>query len=131
MHGSLRSMRVILWMLVLPGLAAAAPFEIQVVDRATGRGVPLIELRTVHGIRCVTDSAGRVAFDEPEPVISDFFETNGGDWPVVTESEGIPLDWGVIGLPESFLISPDGEVVEKYKGGVTAAGIEQDIAENS
>ena len=72
-----------------------------------------------------------VAFDEPEPVISDFFETNGGDWPVVTESEGIPLDWGVIGLPESFLISPDGEVVEKYKGGVTAAGIEQDIAEHS
>ncbi len=72
-----------------------------------------------------------VAFDEPAATIVEFFETHGGDWPVVTESEGIPLDWGVIGLPESFLVSPEGEVVEKYSGGVTAAEIEQDIAENS
>ena len=44
---------------------ADRPFEIQVVDEATGRGVPLVELRTVNEIRLVTDSAGRVAFDEP------------------------------------------------------------------
>lgn len=43
----------------------AAPFEIQVVDEATGRGVPLVELETVDHERFVTDSAGRVAFDEP------------------------------------------------------------------
>jgi len=45
--------------------AAGGPFEIQVVDQATGRGVPLVELRTVNQIRYVTDSAGRVAFFEP------------------------------------------------------------------
>ncbi len=41
------------------------PFAIEVVDRETGRGVPLIELRTVNEIRDVTDSNGLVAFDEP------------------------------------------------------------------
>lgn len=42
-----------------------APFGIEVVDAATGRGVPLVELTTTGGLRYVTDSAGRVAFDEP------------------------------------------------------------------
>lgn len=47
---------------------AAGPgdyFGIQVVDEATGRGVPLVELRTVNNIRYVTDSNGFVAFREP------------------------------------------------------------------
>ena len=39
--------------------------RIQVVDEATGRGVPLVELRTVNQVRYVTDSNGVVAFDEP------------------------------------------------------------------
>jgi hypothetical protein len=59
--------------LVLPlvGVDAAEPprtdkyFKITVVDRQTGRGVPLVELRTVHGVRYVTDSNGVVAFFEP------------------------------------------------------------------
>lgn len=41
------------------------PFEIQVVDADTGRGVPLVELETVHNVRYITDNAGRIAYDEP------------------------------------------------------------------
>src|SRR6516162_5529017 len=41
------------------------PFRIQVVEEGTGRGVPLVELRTVNQVRYVTDSNGIVAFDEP------------------------------------------------------------------
>jgi hypothetical protein len=44
---------------------AGEPFAIEVVDSKTGRGVPLVELRTVNEIRFVTDSRGIVAFDEP------------------------------------------------------------------
>src|SRR5687768_2257361 len=52
---------------VLAHLAPAAePFAIEVVDEATGRGVPHVELTTTGGITYVTDSAGLVAFDEPE-----------------------------------------------------------------
>lgn len=40
-------------------------FAIQVVDGATGRGVPLIELATTNQAAWWTDSAGWVAFDEP------------------------------------------------------------------
>ena len=40
-------------------------FKIQVVDDQTGRGVPLIELRTVNNISHWTDSAGVIAFHEP------------------------------------------------------------------
>lgn len=39
--------------------------EIRVVDAASGRGVPLVELETVNGLMFVTDNAGRVAFKEP------------------------------------------------------------------
>jgi hypothetical protein len=50
------------------GLWGADPnwFEVRVVDEATGRGVPLVELETVDRMRWVTDSAGRVALNEPE-----------------------------------------------------------------
>ncbi|MBW3623582.1 MAG: hypothetical protein KY468_09260, partial [Armatimonadetes bacterium] len=50
---------------------AAAPrsndryFVVEVVDDATGRGVPLVELRTTHLVRYVTDSNGVAAIDEP------------------------------------------------------------------
>lgn len=40
-------------------------FAIEVVDEASGRGVPLVELRTTNEIRYYTDSAGLVAFNEP------------------------------------------------------------------
>jgi hypothetical protein len=45
--------------------AAPKPFGIHVVDEQSGRGIPLIELRTVNDIRCVTDNAGWIAFSEP------------------------------------------------------------------
>ncbi|MCI0681804.1 MAG: hypothetical protein L0Y71_06845 [Gemmataceae bacterium] len=48
-------------------------FAITVVDAETGRGVPLVELRTVNGIRHVTDSNGIVAFHEPGLMGKDVF----------------------------------------------------------
>jgi hypothetical protein len=44
---------------------AGPPFAIHVIDEATGRGVPLVELRTTSHVIYVTDSNGIVAFDEP------------------------------------------------------------------
>jgi hypothetical protein len=45
--------------------AKSQPFKIQVVDEQTGRGVPLVELRTTDSAVFYTDSNGLVAFDEP------------------------------------------------------------------
>jgi hypothetical protein len=50
------------------GAAPAKPgryFGIQVLDDATGRGVPMVELRTTSGVDYYTDSNGLVAFYEP------------------------------------------------------------------
>jgi len=40
-------------------------FKIKVVDDRTGRGVPLVELRTTSNIRYYTDNNGVIAFHEP------------------------------------------------------------------
>jgi hypothetical protein len=50
---------------VLACAPADKPFTITVVDAQTGRGVPLVELRTVAGTRLYTDSAGVAVFREP------------------------------------------------------------------
>jgi hypothetical protein len=61
------TLRSLLCLVIISTAAQAAdkPFGIHIVDEASGRGIPLIELRTVNDIRLVTDSAGWAAFNEP------------------------------------------------------------------
>lgn len=69
-----------------------------------------------------------VAFDDDPAKVDEFFSTRGGDWPVLVADTGpIALDYGVRGVPESFLVSPAGQVVALFYG-VTADGIDQAIA---
>lgn len=59
-------------------------FVIKVTDDRTGRGIPLVELRTVHQLRFVTDSNGVVAFDEPglmDQRVFFFVESHGYESP--------------------------------------------------
>jgi hypothetical protein len=71
--GSRNGLRLVLAGLLWAGVGAGPVqaagtnqfFGIRVVDSATGRGVPLVELRTVSQVRYYTDSAGLVAFAEP------------------------------------------------------------------
>ena len=64
-----RTLALTVALLLSAAASAAQPaphyFVIEVVDAQTKRGVPLVELRTVNGIRYYTDSAGIVAFHEP------------------------------------------------------------------
>src|ERR1044072_5083865 len=46
--------------------APPKPCGIEVVEKKTGWPVPLVELRTTHQVRFVTDNAGVIAFDLPE-----------------------------------------------------------------
>jgi cytochrome c biogenesis protein CcmG, thiol:disulfide interchange protein DsbE len=71
-----------------------------------------------------------VAFDESESTVREFFAAQGGTWPVLASDTGrIAIDYGVKGLPESFLIAPDGTVFAKFEGGITADRLEQFIAD--
>src|SRR5829696_813212 len=56
---------------LVPGARAAGPpaakaCRIEVVEKGSGWPVPLVELRTTHHVRLVTDNAGVVAFDVGE-----------------------------------------------------------------
>ena len=53
-------------LLAAVSLFAAAPCRIDVVERGSGWPVPLVELRTLHGARFVSDNAGVIALDLPE-----------------------------------------------------------------
>jgi len=69
--------------------------------------------------------------DEPER-IDDFFDDNGGEWPVLVGDTGrIATEFGVTAMPETYLISPSGRVVTKWIGatGVTADALDEAIAE--
>jgi cytochrome c biogenesis protein CcmG/thiol:disulfide interchange protein DsbE len=67
-----------------------------------------------------------VAFDDTAENVQQFFDEHGGEWPVIAANEGrIALDYGVSGVPESFLIDPDGYVRAKVTGGVTSAGLDR------
>lgn len=71
-----------------------------------------------------------VVFDDQPEAVQAFFDENGGEWPVVPgEGTGVILDYAVSGVPESFVVAPNGVVVAKVTGGVTAAGLDEIIAE--
>ena len=66
-----------------------------------------------------------VLYDDDPDVARRFFAEQGGDWPVVIDPEGaIGVDYGVARVPESFLVAPDGTVVQRLVGGVTAGQLD-------
>jgi hypothetical protein len=54
------------WLVISISALAAAPCRLEIVEQGTGWPVPLVELRTTHGVRLVSDNAGVIAFDLPE-----------------------------------------------------------------
>jgi cytochrome c biogenesis protein CcmG/thiol:disulfide interchange protein DsbE len=66
-----------------------------------------------------------VIYSDSRSAVRAFFEKQGGDWPVVSDPDGrVALDFGVGGIPETFLIDPNGNVAAKIIGGVTAPGLD-------
>lgn len=71
-----------------------------------------------------------VVYDDDSAAVRRFRRRNGGTWPMVEDPDGaIAVDWGLAGVPESYLVDPDGMVVTKLLGGVTEAQLEQLLAE--
>ena len=71
-----------------------------------------------------------VVYGDKSADVRRFFEEKGGDWTVLDSDDGrTALDWGVAKVPESFLVSPTGVVVERFQGGVVASDVEGLIAQ--
>lgn len=66
-----------------------------------------------------------ILFDDEADDAREVFEQRGGDWPVVIDDEGaVGVAYGVARVPESFLVAPDGTVVQRLVGGVTRAQLD-------
>jgi cytochrome c biogenesis protein CcmG, thiol:disulfide interchange protein DsbE len=66
-----------------------------------------------------------VVFDDQAGEVARFFEERGGEWPVIADPDGrIALDYGVAGIPESYLIGPEGLVRAKLIGGIRATELD-------
>jgi cytochrome c biogenesis protein CcmG, thiol:disulfide interchange protein DsbE len=50
--------------------------------------------------------------------VREFFSENGGSWPVL-DVPAASVDFGVVKLPENYLITPDGRVAVWFKGAVS------------
>jgi hypothetical protein len=69
-----------------------------------------------------------VLFDDDPASAREFFDRNGGDWPVVRDGDGlIASAFGTPKVPESYLVTPNGRVAAKFTGGVTQDGLERAI----
>ena len=73
-----------------------------------------------------------VAFADSPTNVGEFFEKRGGNWPVLSkDTNSIAVGYGVIKVPETFIVSPSGLVVAKLLGGVTAERLDDVIAKYS
>lgn len=106
--------------------AAEVPryFEIMVVDQENGWPVPLVELRTTHNVRFVTDNSGRISFDLPELMgVETWFDILGQGYAVSKDGFGYS---GVRLVPEvgkSRRVEVRRTVLAKRMGRLTGAGI--------
>ena len=66
-----------------------------------------------------------VVYSDNAQAVREFRDKEGGGWPMLADPKGrVALDYGVAGIPESFLISPDGLVAAKVVGGVRTSGLD-------
>jgi cytochrome c biogenesis protein CcmG/thiol:disulfide interchange protein DsbE len=83
--------------------------------------VELAEAGTVpiHGINFKDDAEGALAFLEE---LGDPFTRIGAD-----HSGRVAIDWGVYGLPETFVIDAQGRIAYKHVGPFDRSSLEEDI----
>jgi cytochrome c biogenesis protein CcmG, thiol:disulfide interchange protein DsbE len=72
-----------------------------------------------------------VAYNDHAESLREFFRVKGGDWPVILSQGNVAAyDFGVTGVPESFVVRPDGLIVA-WSQGVTYDWLERVIAANA
>ncbi|MDB6039444.1 MAG: hypothetical protein JWM99_3285 [Verrucomicrobiales bacterium] len=104
--------------------ALQKPCRIEVTDKSNGWPVPLVELRTTHEVRFVTDNAGAIAFDLPElmgrPV---WFDVIGNGYEVNRDGFGAR---GVRLTPEpgkTIKVQVNRTIIARRIGRITGGGL--------
>jgi len=112
-------------LVAFPPLAAPAePCRIEVVEKGSGWPVPLVELRTTHQARFVSDNAGVIAFDLPELMGREtWFDVLGHGYEVLKDGFGYR---GVRLKPEpgkTLKVEVTRTIIAKRLGRLTGGGL--------
>ncbi len=103
---------------------AIEPCRINIVDQSNGWSVPLVELRTTHNVRFVSDNAGVIAFDLPELMnVETWFTIEGHGYSVPADGFGYH---GVRVVPrpgETLTVKVQRQLPAKRLGRITGGGI--------
>ena len=71
-----------------------------------------------------------VVYSDNVQAVREFRDEKGGDWPMLVDPRGrVALDFGVAGVPESYLIDPEGRIAAKVVGGIRAVDFDRLLAE--
>ena len=83
------------------------------------------DLKTFNDTHTVAGDAAvlGVVYDDKPAAVRSFLDEHGGGWPVIDSSKS-KVDWGVRGVPESFLVDPDGYVLYHIVGGVKISDLD-------
>jgi cytochrome c biogenesis protein CcmG/thiol:disulfide interchange protein DsbE len=66
---------------------------------------------------------------DDEDQVRQFMSSTGASWPVIGGDTGaISLSFGVTAVPETYLVTPDGQVVAKWEAGLTADALDAQLA---
>lgn len=102
----------------------AAPCRIEIVEMGSGWPVPLVELRTTHHVRFISDNAGVIAFDAPELMGREtWFDVLGHGYEVPKDGFGYR---GVRLKPEAgktLRVEVKRAIIAKRIGRITGAGL--------
>lgn len=83
-------------------------FKIKIIDRETGRGIPLVKVESITGLINYTDSAGVIAFFEPALMNRDVYFT--------FESPGYSIEKDPFdGFGKTIAVKQDGDTVISMK----------------
>ncbi len=109
---------------LLSAAEALKPCRIEVVEKGSGWPVPLVELRTTHHVRFVTDNAGVIAFDLPELMGREtWFDVLGHGYEVTKDGFG---QRGVRLTPQpgaTLKIEVSRTIIAKRLGRLTGGGL--------
>lgn len=106
------------------GVQAFEPCRINVVDEVSGWPVPLVELRTTHNVKFISDNRGIIAFDLPELMnVPTWFFVEGHGYSVPADGFGYR---GVLLTPTeggNLTIEVQRQLPAKRLGRLTGGGL--------
>lgn len=105
-------------------LSAIEPCRIEIVDKQNGWPVPLVEMRTTHNVRFISDNNGLIACDAPELMGREtWFDVAGHGYSVRKDGFGFR---GIRLTPQpgkTLKVEVERDIIAKRLGRITGAGI--------